>query len=178
MGLAASDYYNELTQLLPAGPAWDTNVASTLTAFLDAWSQELARLSARADLLISESDPFYTNELLTDYERVFGLPTDCLSGVTLNLQQRHANLISQMTSTGGQTPAYYIALAATAGYTITITEFISPYVWQVNTSLNTVTNFLVTSGVDESLAIWQNNSLECLINRYKPAHTQALFSYT
>ena len=178
MGLSASDYYNQLVALLPSGPAWDIAPNSLLSEFLDAWSQEFARIQTRADTLVNEFDPFLTSELLTDYERVFGLPTDCLTNTALNLTQRHANLVTQMTSTGGQTAAYYVALAARAGYTITITDFISPNVWRVNTTLNTINYFTVNGGVNEPLAIWQNTTLECLINRYKPAHTQALFAYT
>lgn len=194
MGIVASDYYNELAALLPAGPAWDLNSSSTLALFLDAWSQELARIQTRANNLISEADPRINNELLSDYERIFGLPTDCMVGVSQTLQQRHNGLVSQITSVGGQSPAYFINLALNAGFTITITEFsparvtstvASPiydaswaYAWQVNAQLNTVTNFLVNSLVADVLSTWGNNLLECLINRYKPAHTTVLFSYT
>ena len=194
MGIVASDYYSELAALLPAGPAWDLSNSSTLALFLDAWSQELARIQTRANNLISEADPRINNELLSDYERIFGLPTDCMVGVSQTLQQRHNGLVSQMTSVGGQSPAYFIHLALNAGFTITITEFspasvtstvASPiydaswaYAWQVNAQLNTVTNFLVNSLVADALSTWGNNLLECLINRYKPAHTTVLFSYT
>lgn len=194
MGLAAADYYNELAGLLPPGPAWDTLNPSTLTVFLDAWSQEFARIQAHADQLIEEADPRTSNELLTDYERIFGLPTDCMTGITQTLQQRHNALVAQMTGTGGQSISYFINLAASAGYTVTITEFTASTVamtvadtivgsdwataWQVNAALNTVTSFLSTSLVSEALGSWGNTQLECLINRFKPAHTFALFSYT
>lgn len=178
MGIIADDYYNQLSDLLPIGPAFDLASNSILKTFLIAWSQEFARIDARANTLINESDPRTNIELLADYERVFGLPSDCLTGIYLNLQIRHANLVTQMTSVGNQTPSYYVNLAASAGYMITITDFISPYVWRVNSALNTVTWFTVASDVEDSLGSWQNTGLECLINRYKPAHTQALFAYT
>ena len=194
MGVVASDYYLELAALLPPGPAWDLDAPSVLTKFLDAWSQELARIQARADSLATEADPRTTNEVLADYERIFGLPTDCMVGITQTLEQRHNMLMAQMTGMGGQSISYFINLAASAGYTITITEFTASTVamtvadaivggdwtatWQVNAVLNTVTNFLADSLVDEALGSWGNTQLECLINRFKPAHTHALFSYT
>jgi uncharacterized protein YmfQ (DUF2313 family) len=194
MGLVAADYFRALKALLPFGPAWDLDNDSMASKQIDAWSQEFARVQARADALGEEADPRITYELLPDYERIFGLPTDCMSGVNQTLQQRHNALVSQMTSVGGQSRQYFIDLAAAAGFAITITEF-TPFTvgmtvadplygtdwrfaWQVNASLNTVTHFTVASGVNEALGTWGNNLLECLINRYKPAHTIAIFSYT
>jgi uncharacterized protein YmfQ (DUF2313 family) len=193
MGLIASDYYNELIDLLPQGPAFDVDMPSNLTRFLDAWSQEYARIQSRMDKLADEADPRTTYELFGDYERIFGLPTSCMYGIFQTIDQRRAALISQMTSVGGQTIAYYISLALTAGFVITITEFIPfnvgmkigkiygpdwAYAFQVNAPLNTVTNFYVTGGVNEALSSWGNNLLECIIKHYKPAHTAALFSYS
>lgn len=194
MALTSADYYNELCALLPPGPAFNTDDQSTLTSFLDAWAQEYGRTQARLDTLIEEADPRTTYELLSDYERIFGLPTQCMYGIMQTLEQRRNALVTQMTATGGQSIAYFISLALTAGFAITITEFTPfnvgmtvnqpiygtdwAYAWQVNAPLNTVTTFKVTSGVNEALGTWGNSLLECLINRFKPAHTIALFAYT
>lgn len=194
MGITADDYRSQLGVLLPKGPAWASDESSTLAHFIDAWSQEFTRIHSRLDALIEDVDPRSTYELLPDYERLFGLPTDCMAGVNQAIEQRRNALVSQMISVGGQSRAYFIELAAAAGFAITITEFtpftvgmtvVDPiygenwwFAWQINASLNTVTHFLVTSGVNEALATWGNNLLECLINRYKPAHTITIFSYT
>lgn len=194
MGITATDYTNVLTNLLPPGPAWDVIPGSVLALFLDAWSQELSRIQSRSVTLIDESDPRTTNELLTDYERIFGLPTDCMVGISQTLQQRHNALVAQMTSIGGQSKAYFINLAVSAGFTITITEFTFStvsmtvadlitdgqwaYAWQVNSALYAVSAFTVLSSVSDPLAVWGNTALECLINRFKPAHTSAIFAYT
>lgn len=194
MGLVAADYLRALKALLPFGPAWDLDDDSVALKQLDAWSQEFARVQACADALGEDADPRLTYELLADYERIFGLPADCMSGVSQSLEQRRNALVAQMTSMGGQSRAYFIALALSAGFTITITEFrpfnvgmtvADPiygedwaYAWQVNAPLNTVTSFLVTSGVNEALGAWGNNLLECLITRFKPAHTIVLFAYS
>jgi len=194
MGITATDYADVLTKLLPPGPAWDVTPGSVLALFLDAWSQELSRIQSRSVTLIDEADPRTTNELLTDYERIFGLPTDCMVGISQTLQQRHNALVAQMTGIGGQSKTYFINLAASAGFTITITEFTFctvsmtvadlitdgqwAYAWQVNSALYAFSIFTVLSSVSDPLAVWGNTALECLINRFKPAHTIVLFAYT
>jgi uncharacterized protein YmfQ (DUF2313 family) len=193
MGLIASDFKNQLFALLPFGAAWRTDYNTTLSKQLDAWSQELYRVQSRSDVLGNEADPRLTNELLTDYERIFGLPTDCLTGVTQTIEQRHSALVAQMTTVGNQTKQSYINLAARSGYTVTITEYrpwdvgmtidipiYGPdwaYAFSVTAPLNTATFFRVNSGVNEALQSWSNVALECLINRFKPAHTIAIFNY-
>lgn len=146
--LTAEDYYDQLCALLPPGPVWYMEQSVVAQGMLHAWAEELARLYNRTLALIEEADPRNTLELLADYERVFGLPTDCMADQVLTLEQRRAMLVSQMVSVGGQSSAYFIALAKAAGYIITITE-IKPhtvmsavnvpiygqewvYAWQVN----------------------------------------------
>ncbi|WP_424195556.1 YmfQ family protein [Ampullimonas aquatilis] len=193
MALSADDYLNQLQQLLPRGPAWPRDADARLTKLLSGWSQEYARESSRADDLLNESDPRSTNQLLSDFERVYGLPDACM-GSGQSTTFRRSALLSKATSVGGNTKTYFIALAAALGYTITITEF-QPFLvnsrvnarlysrqwrfaWQVNSSLNTVRVFRVNGRVNERLAEWSNVPLECTINRLKPAHTIVLFSYT
>jgi len=191
--MIAQDYFNQLVSLLPKGPAWPIE-NGFFNKLLTAWSIEFARIDAEVDRLITETDPRTTVELLPDYERVFGLPTDCMIGQSQTLDQRHAALVSQMTNTGGQSAIYIIQTAANAGYTITITEYriatVGMYVndplyddnWQyafcINAPLNAINYMTVASGVDEPFSSWSNVALECLINRIKPAHTISIFSYT
>jgi len=193
MALTADDYYRQLVALLPHGPAWSVEDSNFASQLLNGFAQELARIQARADALIDEADPRSSYELLSDLERNFGLPTDCMAGIDQSLQQRRNALVSQMVSVGGQSRAYFIALAAAAGFTITITEFrpftvgmtvADPlygaewaYAWQVNAQGAAVTHFTVASGVNESLSAWGNELLECLLKRYKPAHTALNFLY-
>lgn len=193
MALTADDYYRQLVALLPSGPAWSVEESNFAAQLLSGFAQELARIQARADALIEEADPRSSYELLCDFERNFGLPTDCMAGIDQSLQQRRKALVSQMVGVGGQSRAYFIGLAAAAGFTITITEFrpytvgmtvADPlygddwaYAWQVNAPSASVVNFTVASGVDESLSAWGNNLLECLLRRCKPAHTILNFAY-
>lgn len=189
--ISADRYREQLQALLPQGAIWSREPDSNLTALLDAWAQELARIDQRCDDVIEEADPRTMSELLADWERVAGLVGSGTIG------QRRAALTQKLIALGGATPAYFIALAASLGIAITITEFRpfdvngdvnSPiygpdwgYAWRVNAALNGGVGFLdVTGSVADALSWWDVNGgqLEGLIKALKPAHTIVFFAYS
>ena len=184
----------QLQGLLPQGPAWPREPEAVLTLLLDAWASEFSMIDGRANKLADELDPRTTSELLDDWERVVGLPSSCMVGVIQSVAERRAALYSKLTGLGGQSRQFFLDLAASLGYTVTITEY-RPYhvnnavnlpinselwsfVWQVNSQLNTVRRFTVGSAVNDALASWGNQLLECAISQLTPAHTKVLFAYT
>lgn len=161
-----------------------------------------------ADLLERESDPRYTIDLMPEWERAFGLPDKCLAE-PLTMADRRAALLTRITMMGGQSRAFFIALAAAIGYTIYITEyrpfmvgidrvgdnrdfdtgepayFFGPpenrFYWTVHVGVSRLTWFRVTAGqtgIDPHLRIGLATDLECLLRRYKPAHTEIIFDYS
>lgn len=196
MALTDTDYLQQLQSLLPPGPAWPKDDNALLTRLLSGLSGELARVDGRAWQIAEEADPRTVAELFADWERIAGLPDACAVafGGTQTVAQRRAALVGRLTTMGGQSPAYYIALAASIGYAITITEFrvhtveddvnyalygsAWNFAWQVNAALNTINEITVGMTVEDPLAAWGNALLECVINRLKPVHTTALYSYT
>lgn len=198
MALIDTDYLHQLQALLPHGPAWPRDDTAALTRLLAALATELTRVDGRAMLLVEEADPRTTAVLLSDWDRVSGLPDPCVS-ITGQIQgavQRHAALVARLTMLGGQSGAYFIALSASMGYSITIKEF-QPFccgvscagdpltngnwrwAWQVNAPLNTVTAFRAGRSVSgDALNAWGNKPLECVLNRFKPIHTTVIFAYS
>lgn len=180
---------------MPPGRAFPRERGNTLDSLLDAMAQELARLDARADRLTAEAVPSTTAEMLSDWERVAGLPDSC-SGLLAETQQgRRNDLVSKLVSRGGQSITYFKAVAAALGFEIEIEEF-QPFragwsqagdpltngdwtfVWRVRAPEVTVTPFKAGSGAaGEPLATWGNAGLECRILKYKPAHTHVIFAY-
>jgi uncharacterized protein YmfQ (DUF2313 family) len=188
----ASAYARQLQQLLPRGAAWWLEPGTTLSNLLQGLAEELARIDGRAATLIEEWDPRTTAELLDDWERVYGLPDPCV-GSNPSTAQRRASLVAKVMGLGGQTPAYFVAIAAALGFSITITE-LSPhdvdddvdaplygdewaYAWQVNAPLSTVNEWSVDDTVDDPLAWWTNLVLECVLLELKPAHTVIVFQF-
>lgn len=194
MGMSADRYREQLQALLPRGEAWPRDPGAVLTALLDALAQEFGRVDMRADNLLDELDPRTTNELLLDFERVYGLPGPCITTAQTTTERRAA-LVAQITEIGNLSRQYFIDLAARLGYTITITEFQQfrvgqsavgdalygddwIYAWQVNAALDTINEFQVNqNAVGDPLRSWGNESLECAITARKPAHTTLIFSY-
>ncbi len=190
----AAAYLQQLQALLPPGAAWSRERDATLTALLDALAQELAHVDVEAESLVDEADPRTTAQLLTDWERVAGLPDVCVTATQTTAERRDA-LVQKIANLGGQSRQFFIDLAARLGYTITITEFHpfqvgesavgdalngDPWIfaWQVNAPAGQIREFKVgESAVGDPLRSWGDELLECVIERLKPAHTHVIFAY-
>jgi uncharacterized protein YmfQ (DUF2313 family) len=194
MGMTGDQYAEQLDALLPQGAAWQRESDARMRDLTRGLGEELSRVDARGDDLLSEVLPSTTVEMLIDWERVAGLPDPCVpEGQTI--QERRNALLARLAGTGGQSRQFFIDLAASLGFTITITEFrpfragISRagdalyseewlYVWRINAPETTVIEFRAgVSAVGEPLRKWGNELLECVFNRIKPAHTVLLFGY-
>lgn len=191
----AADYLEQLKTLLPPGQAFPRDAGTTLHNLLDGMAIELARVDGRGEALPGEANPASTNELLTDWERVAGLPDKCSGTLEETLQGRKNALIAKLSSTGGQSAAYFIALASALGYAVTVEEFrpfraglsragdaltngLWVYTWSIRAPEASVIEFRAgLSAAGERLRTWGNDALECKINQLKPAHTIALFAY-
>lgn len=197
MGLTAAAYRSQLQALLPPGDAWPRAVDATLTKLLDAIAEELARIDSRALNAVDESDGRMALELLADWERVCGLPDSCSASMAITLQDRRGAVIAKLTALGGASRAYFIALAASMGYTIEIDEF-RPFIaglnrcgdilsgghsvryqWRVRVPNARYTSFRSGSSQCGDLLgkIARAEDLECKLNRLKPAHTHLIFDY-
>jgi len=188
-------YANLLKDLLPPGMAFRREPGTDLEQVLLGAAVELARVDGRAGALATEVNPAITNELLTDWERAAGLPDRCAGVLEETLQGRRNALLAKLASIGGQSIEYFISVARSLGYEITITEF-RPFragmsaagdaltngpwrfTWRINAPAETVIYFRAgLSAAGEALASWGNEPLECKMNQLKPAHTYLIFGY-
>jgi uncharacterized protein YmfQ (DUF2313 family) len=233
------DYAVAMEGLLPQGQAWprawDGALMRTVRGLCRIWGDFEVRASK---LLEFESDPRLTIELLPDWERNWGLPDPCYKAPQ-SIAERQFALVQRMTIQGAQSRAFFIEVAASIGYTITIHEYrtwvvgidrcgdsrvygegvtadepmrdewgreildprgtslengelsawpqygLGPpqnrFYWTVHVDTAKLTWFRVTSGqtgVDPHLRIGLADDLECLLNRWKPAHTEIIFDYS
>lgn len=232
----ADEYTEGFNRLLPEGDAWprqpDSVLQKVVSGLAQIWGDQVESLAAL--LLTIESDPRATTILLPDWERAWGLPDTCLDE-PLTFDDRRAALVQKMTLLGAQSSEFFIAMAATIGYTISVTEYRPfmcgidrcgdnrvigdgtgtqvnylgnpalstvglaltsgqyseyPYMlgppenrfyWTVHVGLARLSWFRVSSGqtgVDPHLRIGTATDLECLLRRYKPAHTEIIFDYS
>lgn len=197
MGVSAESYRAHLQALLPPGMAFPRAPGSTLTKLLDALAGELSRVDTRGWQLLDEGDPRSALELLSDWERVCGLPDACTGELATTLQERRAAVVDRLTSVGGASKGYFVALAAAMGYAIEIDEY-RPFVtglsrcgdvlngghsvrhqWRVRVTGPRYVPFRAgVSQVGDLLGkIVRAEDLECKLKRLKPANTHLIFSY-
>ncbi len=194
MAMTAADYREQLLTLLPRGAAWPHDPDSTLARLMDALGAELARVDARGDDLVREAHPRTAWEMLPDWERVAALPSPCMAGQAQTTAERRAALAGRLAERGGQSRDYFVRLAASLGYAVTIDEFRPfdvtmdatalaadaawAFVWRINApAAGGVRAADVTMGADDPLASWGSALLECEIREDAPAHTTVLFAY-
>jgi uncharacterized protein YmfQ (DUF2313 family) len=191
----AAEYREQLKALLPPGQAFPRDPGTTLHDLLDGMSIELARVDDRASALPLEVNPNTTLELLPDWERVAGLPDKCSGTLEETLQGRRNALLAKLTSTGGQSADYFIQLAASLGYAVTIEVFRAfragrsvagdllsngdwAFAWRIHAPDVTVIPFRAGLSVaGERLRVWGSDTLECKIRQLAPAHTIPIFAY-
>jgi uncharacterized protein YmfQ (DUF2313 family) len=211
------DYAEQMLALLPYGQAWPRAPESTLVRTVYGLADYYGFVDSRAgDLLERESDPRKTIELLSDWERAWGLPDPCFAE-TLTIADRQRMLVFKMTMLGAQSREFFIEDVALdmLGVHITITEYapfmagisqagdtrappldpeplrgdfcwyIGPpemrFYWMVHVDAARLSWFRAGSGqagVDPHLRIGLNTDLECLLRRWKPAHTDIVFDYS
>ena len=195
VNLQLPDFLRFVQGLFPRGAAWPRDDDAVFTQVAQALADGVYQ-HHRAALNLSEveSDPYFTTALLPDFENDYGLPDPC-TPLNPTLSQRRAALLAKMRAKGGQSAAYFIAVAQALGYSITIETF-SPFrvgqgragdplygqgwifAWRVHAPAVTVTPFRVgQSAAGEPLQAWGNAELECVLKRIAPAETVVQFAY-
>jgi uncharacterized protein YmfQ (DUF2313 family) len=190
---SGADYLRALQALLPRGRVWPRDSEATQTAILSTLTPAFARLNERANNLLVDSFPGSTYELLPEWESTLGLPDPC-AGPAPTTEQRAAQVVSRLTATGGQSIAYYTAVANALGYPITVTQFAPAqfgmafgmpfggddwaFAWQVNAPTFSINYLSFAGSFGTPFATWGNNVLQCELQRIAPAHTVLNFSYS
>lgn len=187
--------------LFPRGFAWQRifDTDSNIRKLSDALSVEPCRIEDRALEFVDEVYPNTTVEMLPDWERLLGLPDDCESTPeSLTYVERIARVIQVLTTRGGLNEQFYKDLAASFGIDIDLitVEDQPPFRAGSGRAGDRITNgdwqfaFIVSAPATEAfkfraglsragdrLQTVSNSTLECLINKHKPAHAIALFTF-
>ncbi|SQN91537.1 phage tail sheath protein [Escherichia coli] len=147
--------------------------------------------------LVRELDPRSTTELINRWERLCGLPDECIPAGTQTLRQRQQRLDAKVNLAGGINEDFYLAqLAALGRPDATITRYDKStftcssactdavnapewrYYWQVNMPATTNTTWMTCGDpCDSALRIWGDTVVECVLNKLCPSHTYVIFKY-
>ena len=146
---------------------------------------------------LRELDPRTTTELINRWERLCGLPDECIPAGTQTLRQRQQRLDAKVNLAGGINEDFYLAqLAALGRPDATITRYDKStftcssactdavnapewrYYWQVNMPAATNTTWMTCGDpCDSALRIWGDTVVECVLNKLCPSHTYVIFKY-
>ena len=180
-----------LGQLLP--PVSYQPQADVLAAELNAEGNAHDAVTNRAKAILGAFFPASAGDFLYRWERLLEItpPHGDL------YQQRVAAVIAKLNTTGSLSIAYFIQLAASIGYDITITEP-EPFragincagdavyeedviwVWWVNIQSKAQQVWLFRAGMScagDPLSHYSDPVIETIFNELKPAHTQCVFWY-
>jgi uncharacterized protein YmfQ (DUF2313 family) len=182
----------DLFRALMPPVSYDPN-GKYLSAELQAEANLMDAVRASAGRALASITPFCASMTLTDWERVYEVvPRD---GATQ--QERRENVLVKMAATGGLSIPYFKNLAASLGYTITITEprafragvnrcgdrlYIEGmrWVWQVNVLGAATPKYRFRAGASaagEPLLAFGESILESTFKDLKPAFTDCYFTY-
>ncbi|NUH52720.1 DUF2313 domain-containing protein [Citrobacter portucalensis] len=162
-------------------------------AELEAEASVMDAVRASAARVLASVTPFQSSMTLSDWERVYDVTPR--EGATQ--QERRENILVRMAANGGLSIPYFKGLAASLGYTITITEprafrtgvnrcgdrlFIQEmrWVWQVNVvgAKTPVYRFRTgASAAGEPLLAFGESILEETFKDLKTAFTDCYFTY-
>lgn len=189
--------------LHPVGKVWARDPGLPLAQYLRGQASIWAlTVATKTQLLLEvEAFPDTTTLMLPEWERAAGLPEACFQDTDQTVEGRRALLLRKLTTEGGQSRAYFTKLAADLGYPEAYIKEWTPfrcgrsgvgnprwrtgsplqrYYWQMYVGLSDVTYFRCGGGRvgrDPQARLRRAKALECLVRKWKPAHTEAIFLY-
>lgn len=116
---AAAEYYRQIQNLAPHGQAWPRDDENATSLLWLASAEEPARVDAAALRLLDEAHPESALDSLEDWERVLGLPDQCLPSGR-SIQERRRAIVAKLTDGGHHGLAYWYGLAEGLDVEITV----------------------------------------------------------
>ncbi|WP_298283132.1 putative phage tail protein [Acidocella sp.] len=191
------DVQAEALALSPPGQAFPRDPASNWGKMLLPLAKELSRVEGLAEALLHEIDPRQAQYLLAEWAALVGPDPYGRDISGYSTGQMQAYLYQRLVSLGGQSRAFYLAVAAALGVTITIEEFQTTiygaavygsaiysetpvqFYWRVTVPASPVTNAVYGSArYGDPYGSVEQNPIVPVIQSLAPAHTIPIFSYT
>ncbi|MGA3798390.1 putative phage tail protein [Pseudomonas fluorescens] len=181
MALTEADYLQQLSQLLPPGPAFDLELQPDWAQIVAALAPELARVDGNGEALLLELNPATATALLPYWEGYLGLPDVCTVPGSQTLEERRQAVLDKLTATGAPQLSYYRKLGTQLEIALEIQEFRPARV-----GLTSVGDFLYgagwpwswiasvpidTYGTDAAAA------LDCRLQRDAPEYTDVVLGF-
>lgn len=159
-----------LDRLMPPGSLLSRDPASKLGALFLVIARELERLEAQSEFVVRDLPADVTSLFLLDWERTLGTP-DCSLDIETTAERRQL-VLEKLTRPANLTLAMIEAVCLTLGFNVTVTETATPHQFDVDVPSLTVREFRAgESTAGDRLGSFGVESLECVLDLIKPAHT-------
>jgi uncharacterized protein YmfQ (DUF2313 family) len=185
----ASDFVRVLQALLPRGRVWPRDHDTTITATLEGLAPTYARQTERDAALLDDAFPASTVELLPEWELTVGLPDAC-SELAPTPAARRAQVVRKLTGAADDSRAFFADLIASLGFTMTMTEYrpaqasvsragdrVYSQEWAFVWTLTEIQAPRFEGARASAQTDLARLHLQCLINRYAPAHIVTQFVF-
>jgi uncharacterized protein YmfQ (DUF2313 family) len=185
----------ELLALSPPGDALPLDGSGVWPQMLWPLANEISRFEGLAEEMLAEVNPGEAQYLLADYERVLGPDPYGRDATALTLADQQALTLSRWTSRYGVRPADFVALAASFGEAITITDDFplttagcfadvclvdgpTRFVWIVNMPAAVIEYaYASQASAGDLLGSFSPSLVQPVIAGRAPAHTTPVFNY-
>ena len=181
MALTEADYLQQLSQLLPPGPAFDLELQPDWSQIVAALAPELARVDGNGEALLLEMNPATATALLPYWEGYLGLPDVCTVPGSQSLAERRQAVIDKLTASGAPQLSYYRKLGTQLDIAVAIQEFREARVGQAS-----VGDFLygagwpwswIASAPVEAYGTAAAATLDCRLQRDAPEYTDVVLGF-
>lgn len=192
----SENYQTLLRKLLPPGKLWNFESTSNFALLLLSLADSFSRVDDRALDLLEERDPRTSFELLPDWERICGI----VPPVPSSIANRRNAVVAKLLGLGPLTKQFYVNLAETLGYTITIDDINTfnefkvgistvgqsltnnpggwPWAFSITVPIHTTRHFMVGSGTaGDPLVEFGDTAFEALIRKNIAAHANVIIQY-
>ncbi len=191
------NYTYALFKLLPPGIVFSREKGSGSFTLFDTLAQSIYELYNSATGLIKEANPLTMTTAIPSRFTEAGLPDLC-TGTPTTSQEKRAQVVGRWSQLGGATKQYFLDVLTRYGYQVKIWEYYKTMpvfrigqtgigtsgfgveftrCWKVHFVDTTTTYFRAgESSAGEYLNSNQNQSISCILDRIKPAHTLVIYN--
>ncbi|PWD89606.1 hypothetical protein DC081_09155 [Ignatzschineria cameli] len=195
MAMTDQNYKEVGIKLLPNGLAWNKSSGNVIKKLFSGLAKMWAEIDAEANRALNETNPQWSTLMLPEWEDLLGLPECNQTGQTIEERRDAAGYKWHLK--GSLNPYFYMEwLAEAFGYEVTIVAYHQHHclracnyplytrreesrddVYVYIKSKNPQRYFNVQDHANDPLRIGATNIVECILNKYKPAHVELMFQY-
>ena len=180
--------------MLPNGRAWAKHVKSNLYKLILGISIEFVRFEKRILDAYDEMDPRTASETLPEWEDVFQSRNNCGDKTAQTINERRSLLLQREASRGGSSAKYFIDAVSKLGFQAEIKNHNRfrvgsrtgqrlnnhddwAFTWTLVLKEIVSYKFRAGSRAGERLKVFRDETIRCLIEREKQAHTHVNFEF-